>query len=156
MNFIGVGATWLHLLATVTLIGYYAVLALLVLPTLRRLGTPGSTAETIGALERRAMPALVAALVAFLATGVYLLGVDSRYGGPGNIGGSWATLLLVKHALVVAMLGLGSYLDGLIVRLAVRSAEAEDAAVTHVARVTLAMTILGAAILLLTAAAQAS
>jgi uncharacterized membrane protein len=155
VSFIGVGATWLHLLATVTLVGYYAVLALFLIPTIRRLSPPGTAAETICAVERRALPLLVAALVVFLATGVYMMGVDSRYGGPGNIGGTWATLLLLKHVVVVVMLGLGSYLDGLIARLVASSVEGTDAATTRIYRVTGGMAVLGAAVLLLTAMAQA-
>ena len=156
MNLLAVGATWLHLLATVALVGYFVVLAWLVLPTLRRVQTLGDTAITIGALERRAMPMLGAALVAFLVTGVYLMGADSRYGGPGNIGGSWATLLLVKHVLIVGMLGLGAWLDALMVGLARCEPESTETAIVRITRMTQAIAIAAVVVLLLTAAAQAS
>ncbi len=81
------------------------------------------------------------------------MGIDTRYSGPGKIGGAWASVLLVKHVLIVVMLGFGSYLDGLIVRLD-RGADTIEPAITRVARGAIVMAILGAIVLLLTAAAQ--
>ena len=54
------------------------------------------------------MPLLIASLIAFLATGVYLLTADSQYAGLGRVGGTWASLLLVKHVVVLFMVILGS------------------------------------------------
>jgi uncharacterized membrane protein len=156
MNLIVVGATWLHVIATVTLVGYYVVLGLLILPTLRRLAPPTTTVETIASMQGRATPVFVVALIVFLATGVYLLGLDPQYRGPGNIAGSWGTFLAAKHVLVAVMVGLGLYHDGIIVRLAARAAEAADADLNRVARTTWGMALMGAAVLLLTAAAQAA
>jgi putative copper export protein len=72
----------------------------------------------------------------------------------GKVGGTWASLLLVKHVVVVIMLILGSYLDGLIVRAAKANASGD-----HLSRVlwtSRGMALLGGAVLLLTAAAQSS
>jgi len=158
MDLAQVGATWLHLLATVALLGYYAILGLIVLPAIRGIVAPRELGESIAAIERRATPVIVGSLVIFLATGVYLMVTDTRYGGVGNVTGStWATLFLVKHVVVVAMVGLGMYVDALVVRrFAVPGSPDQPAAVRRLAVSTVAMTVLGAAVLFLTAAGQLS
>jgi len=156
MNPVEVGAVWLHLLATVTLLGYFAVLGLLVLPVLRRLLSSRELVESVAALERRALPLVITSLGVFLATGVYLMGSDSRYGGVGSIGSTWATVLLAKHLVVLVMVGLGLYFDALVVR-AGKAPEGIDQAaqVGRITRIAQGMTILAAIVLLLTAVAQA-
>lgn len=153
---------WAHLIATVVLVGYYAVLTVMLLPALgaargtdiRARGGPSQAPmELLGAVERRAMPILVTMLVVFLATGVALLTGDRRYSGAGSIESSWATLLLVKHVLIVGMLVLGSYLDGLIVRAAQAPGVVGFRRITWTTR---GVAALGAVVLLLTAAAQTS
>ena len=94
------------------------------------------------------MPLLITSLVVFLATGVALLTGDPRYAGAGSINDDWATLLLLKHVLIVGMLVVGSYLDGLIIR---STGGARATRITWTAR---GMAALGAVVLLLTAAAQ--
>jgi uncharacterized membrane protein len=156
MNLAEVVATWLHLIATVTLLGYFVMLALLVLPVLRRLESSREFVESVAALERRALPLMITSLGVFLATGVYLMGNDPRYGGVGSIGSTWATVLLAKHLVVLAMVGLGLYFDALVVR-AARAPEGIDQAaqMTGITRAANGMAILAAVILLLTAVAQA-
>jgi len=151
-----VGAHWLHLVATVTLLGYFAILALLVLPVLHRLRSEREFVETVAALERRALPLVIVSLGAFLVTGVYLMGDDSRYGGVGAIDSTWAGVLLVKHLVVLVMVGLGLAFDALVVRAATVPEGVELAGqVRGITRAAQGMTILGAIVLLLTAVAQA-
>jgi uncharacterized membrane protein len=158
VDLVPVGATWLHLVATVAMLGYYAIAGLLVLPVLRRTVPGRELGETIAGVERRALPVIIGSLVIFLATGVYLMGVDARYGGVGNVTGStWATLFLVKHLVVAVMVGLGVYFDALVVRgIAPPEATPQTAAARRLTVVAGVMTLLGAFVLLLTAAAQAS
>jgi len=143
-----------HLFATVVLVGYYTVLALIIAPAVVTLAGGTKPIEVLAAVEQRAMPLLIASLVAFLGTGIYLITADPQYAGLGKVGGTWASLLLVKHVVVVIMLILGSYLDGLIVRTAKANASGD-----HLSRVlwtSRGMALLGGAVLLLTAAAQSS
>jgi len=143
-----------HLFATVILVGYYTVLALIIVPAAATSAGGTGPFEVLAAVEQRAMPLLIASLVAFLATGIYLITADPQYAGLGKVGGTWASLLLVKHVVVVIMLILGSYLDGLIVRAAKANASGD-----HLSRVlwtSRGMALLGGAVLLLTAAAQSS
>jgi hypothetical protein len=109
-------ASWAHLLATVALGGYYATITLVVLPAIRSDPARVGGLAFLATLERRAMPVLAVSLVVFLATGVYLMTNDERYAGIGEVDSPWATLLLIKHVVIVGMLVLGSWLDALLVR----------------------------------------
>ncbi len=156
MDYLQIGSSWLHLIATVALLGYVAVIGLVVLPVLRRDLEPSKVCELITAFERRALPGVVAALVVFLATGVYLTVSDARYGGAGNVTGSnWATFLTLKHVVVGVMVGLGLYADGIIARrLAVADAQDRGAALGRLDVAVKLMALAGAAVLLLTAVAS--
>jgi uncharacterized membrane protein len=156
MDLAQVGATWLHLLATVAMIGYYAILGLVVLPAIRGLVPAPALGGSIAAIERRATPLIIGSLVIFLATGVFLMTTDPRYGGVGDVSGStWATLFLVKHVVVLAMVGVGVYIDALVVRrFAAAEAPDDPAAVRLLILACSVMTLLGAVVLFLTAAAQ--
>lgn len=157
MSVIVVGANWLHLTATILLLGYFTILSFFVLPVLARSLAGADLGSAIAAIERRAMPFVIASLIAFLATGIYLLGNDARYGGVGSLDSTWATALLVKHGVIVGMLVLGVYVDAQAVR-AGSAIEDPDAA-TAVRRFTLGaggLTFLGLVVLLLTAVVQAS
>ena len=158
MDLVQVGAAWLHLLATVAMLGYYAILGLVVLPAIRRVVPPRELGDSIAAMERRATPLIIGSLAIFLATGVFLMTTDPRYGGVGNVAGStWATLFLVKHVVVLAMVGVGVYIDALVVRrFAAAEAPDDPAAVRLVVLSSGVMTLLGAVVLFLTAAAQGS
>jgi uncharacterized membrane protein len=157
MDLMQVGATWLHLLATVAMLGYYAILGLVVLPAIRGVLPARELGESIAGMERRATPVIVGSLIAFLATGVYLMVTNTRYGGVGDIGSTWATIFLVKHLVVGAMVGLGVYIDALVVRgFGVAGSPDQPAAVRRLAMTAVAMTVLGAFVLLLTAAGQLS
>jgi uncharacterized membrane protein len=158
LDLVPVGARWLHLVATVAMIGYYAILGLLVLPVLARIVSARQLGDTLAAVERRALPIIIGSLAIFLATGVYLMGADTRYGGVGDVSGSsWATLLLAKHLVVAVMVGLGVYVDAIIARRMAPPEEMDQvAAARRLTVVAAAMTLLGAVVLFLTAAAQAS
>ena len=158
MDLVQVGAAWLHLLATVAMLGYYAILGLVVLPAIRRVVPPRELGDSIAAMERRATPLIIGSLAIFLATGVFLMTTDPRYGGVGSVTGStWATLFLVKHVVVLAMVGVGVYIDALVVRrFAAAEAPDDPAAVRLLVLSCGVMTLLGAVVLFLTAAAQGS
>jgi len=155
MDFANVSATWLHLVATVAMLGYYAILGLIVLPVIRRTVAPRELGESIAAVERRATPVIVGSLIVFLATGVYLMVTSSRYGGVGDLGSPWATIFLIKHLVVGAMVALGVYIDALVVRgFADPGSPGQPAAVRRLELAAVLVTILGAVVLLLTAAGQ--
>ena len=154
MDAVHVGALWVHTLAMVIVLGYYGILARIVLPALRRsLDGPGLVVA-VPAVERRALPFVLAAAVAFIVTGAYLLVVDDRYTGIGDFSSSWSTLMLVKHLVIVVMLALAVVVD----RLARAVGEATDEGRGQVLDVLVLVadgaTAMGAIALLLTAIAQ--
>lgn len=161
MNAVAVGVTWIHALAIVVALGYYVVLTLVVLPWLSS-GGSRDPARALAALERRAMPWILGSVVAFTVTGVLMMLASPEYEGQGNLGGStWAVLMVVKHLVIVAMVALGVVMDRVLVpRLdgtwwtpAVEpSTDVRD--LRPVAQASAAMSLLGAVVLLLTAAAQ--
>ena len=145
---------WGHLLATVVFVGYYVLLAAVVIPAVTR-ALPGWGSEAfalLAAIERRALPLLLASLGLFLATGVLLQAADPQYAGPGQVRGAWASLLFVKHLVVVGMLVVGSVLDGLVVRGG--RDERPSALAAPLVRTSRAQAALGVLVLLITAAAQ--
>jgi len=154
MDPVHVGALWLHTLAMVIALGYYGILARIVLPALRRSLDGPDLATAVPAVERRALPFVVAAAVAFIVTGAYLLVVDDRYTGIGDFSSSWSTLMLVKHLVIVVMIALAVVVD----RLARSVGEATDEGRGQVLDVLVLVadgaTAMGAIALLLTAIAQ--
>lgn len=155
MNALAVGATWIHTLAIVVLLGYYATLSLVVLPWLSSGGSP-EPGRTIAAIERRALPWILASIGAFTVTGLVLMAAHT--GSDPN----WAPLIIAKHVLVVAMVALGVVVDRVLVARVegtwwtppvVPSTEVRD--LRPIAQASAVISVLGAVVLLLTAAAQA-
>ncbi len=158
MDVVQAAAVWLHSLATVVLLGYYAILALVVVPVLRSVVNGPAIGRVIPAIERRALPLLIAAVAVFLVTGLYLMLSDEQFSGFGHFFDStWSTLIVIKHVVVVALVGVGIYLDLLVMPAIAGPVDeaARAAAVGRLARSAAAMVVLGAIVLLLSAGAQA-
>jgi uncharacterized membrane protein len=152
-------AVWLHSLATVVLLGYYAILALIVVPVLRSVVNGPAIGRVIPAIERRALPLIAGSIGVFLVTGLYLMLTDERFLGFGRFFDSgWSTLIVTKHVVLVGLVGVGVYLDLLVMPAIAGPVDepARTAAVGRLARGATAMVLLGAIVLLLTAGAQAS
>ena len=114
MDLMQVGAVWLHTVAFVIAWGYYGILARMILPGLAgTLDLAGQT-RTLAAIERRALPLVLLAVVLFFLTGTYLLVTAPEYTGLGDISTTWSALILVKHMLVAGLVGLGFLIDYLI------------------------------------------
>jgi uncharacterized membrane protein len=149
-------AAWLHTVAFAIAWGYYGVLARLVMPSLEGVLDPRDWAVSVVSIERRALPLLGAALVAIVATGIWLLVGDPRYGGPGSaLASPWATLMLVKHVAVVVFVALAVLVDRATRDFAAALDDsARRGAGRRVARLAEVTTGVGALIALLTVAAQ--
>lgn len=158
MDIVQVLAVWIHTLALVIVMGYYGVLGRMVIPALRSSVDVPAQASTMISLERRALPFVLLATALFIATGTYLLFANDRYEGLGNLFAStWTTLILIKHLVVVAFVGLGVVVDVFIRDLGVMSTDADrSAGLRRVGLTAEAATGVGALIILLTAAAQLS
>ena len=149
-------AAWLHTLALVIVMGYYGILARVILPALERSFDGPTQAAAVVAVERRALPLVVLSVALFTVTGTYLLFIDPNYEGPGNFfASSWTILMLIKHVLVIALVVLGVVADRLVRR--VGEATDDSARAAALDRLELSAegaTGLGALAILLTAAAQ--
>ena len=158
MDPLHVGAIWLHTVAFVIAWGYYGILGRVVLPALERVFDRPAQAAALAAIERRALPLIAISLVALAATGSYLLLVDPRYVGLGNVFGStWTTLMFVKHLLVVGLVVAGAAVDFLARQVTAASSELDrEMARRRLVLSVEAATGLGAIIALMTAAAQAA
>ena len=95
-------SVWLHALATAVLIGHYLLLSVIYLPVLERGG-----GVFLSQVSKRSRPWMYGSLGIFLVTGIYLMLVDPNYLGVGDFGNLWSVMMLVKHLLIVAMIGLG-------------------------------------------------
>lgn len=158
MNIWQLIAIWLHTLAFVIAWGYYGILGRIALPALERsLEEPARTA-TLVEIERRALPLVLLSIVLFVATGTYLLLIDPHYAGLGHFfANAWSTLMFVKHAVVIVLVGLGIATDMLIRRAGGARDEATRASDLRIVRSCAeGATGVGAVLVLLTVAAQLS
>lgn len=104
---------WLHSLATAVLIGHYLLLALIHLPALKKssLEVSGPILSEISKGSRRWM---YASLLTFILTGVYLMFADPNYLGVGDFGNFWSIMMLVKHILIIGMIGAGFFFNAIL------------------------------------------
>ena len=151
-------AAWLHTVAFAIAWGYYGVLGRLIVPALDDAIDASSWSSSLVAIERRALPLLGVAIALIVATGVWLLVVDPRYEGVGNLFAStWTTLMFLKHVAVVAFVVFAILVHRAIRRLdASRIDPDRRVAARSVTRSAELATASGAAIALLTVVAQAS
>ncbi|HXD11317.1 MAG TPA: hypothetical protein VN653_14720, partial [Anaerolineales bacterium] len=105
--------TWLHVLATVIFIGHYLLLSLIYLPAFGK-QKPEVAGPILSEISKRSRAWMYASLLIFIVTGIYLMFVDSNYLGVGKFGNLWSVLMLVKHILILAMIGLGFFYNAIL------------------------------------------
>lgn len=152
-----VGALWLHSLSTVILIGYYLILALVFLPAFGKDPKGSSIGSMIQQVTSRTRILIVASLAGLIITGIYLMFFDPSYAGFADLGNTWGILILIKHILVVIMIGLGYFTDRAIlpaVSKPIKGKQGTHPFVKQLKAIVNLLAILGVAILLLTAMAQ--
>ena len=146
--------TWLHAVATVLFIGHPLLLSLLYLPAFAK-----AKAELAGPIlsdvSKRSRPWMYGSLLIFMVTGIYLMIVDPNYRGLGDFGNPWAVAMLLKHILIVAMIGVGFFYNAILrVGPMMRSNTNAEAAIARFSLYSKLMSICGVLVLLLTAFAQ--
>jgi len=141
----------LHSLATVVFIGHYLLLSLIYLPVLDKAGA----GKVLSEISKRSRTWLYSSMGIFLITGSYLTYVDPNYLGIGNFGNSWAILMLVKHFLILGMVGMGFWYNGLMrIGPLMSSNTGASQALLRFRQYSNLMAITGALVLLLTAISQ--
>lgn len=143
-------SVWLHALATVILIGHYLLLSVIYLPVLEK-----NNGAALSEISKRSRTWMYLSLVIFMVTGIYLTFVDSNYLGIGNFGNFWSIMMLVKHLLIVGMIGLGFWFNAFLrVGPMMASNNNAELGIRRFRTYSNWMAILGVCILLLTALAQ--
>ena len=142
-----------HTLATVIFIGHYLLLSLLYFPVLIKMEQGGAPA--LSEISKRSRVWLYAALGIFAATGIYLTLVDSYYLGIGDFQNSWSVLMLLKHILIMGMIGIGFWFN-VVVRVGslLRSTSNSALGVSRLRLYSNLMSACGVLVLILTAIAQ--
>lgn len=146
--------TWLHALATVIFIGQYLLLAVLYLPAFAKQKAE-ITGPILSDISKRSRPWMYASLLIFMVTGIYLMIVDPNYLGVGDFGNLWSIAMLVKHLLIVAMIGMGFFFNAILrVGPLMSSNSGAESAIARFGIYTKLMAVCGVLVLLLTALAQ--
>jgi len=140
---------WLHALATVVFVGHLVLLAVAYLPALT------DNPAVFSPISKRSRWWLYASMLVFSVTGVYLTFVDPNYLGIGKFGNFWSAMMLVKHLLIVGMVGMGFWFNTLLrVGPLMGSNTGAAQALGRFCGYVNAMAISGMLVLLLTALAQ--
>ena len=144
---------WLHAMATVVFIGHFVLLAVIYLPVLAKSGNGSVLSE----ISKRSRSWMYASLIIFIVTGIYLMIVDPNYRGVGNFSNLWAVMMLIKHILIVAMIGMGFFFNAILrVGPMISSNRGAEQAIGRFRSYVNMMAIAGVIVLLLTAFAQAN
>ena len=144
-------SVWLHALGTVLLIGHYLLLSVIYLPVLAK-----NHGTALSEISKRSRPWMYASLLVFMVTGIYLMFADPNYLGVGDFGNFWSVMMLVKHLLIVGMIGLGFWFNAILrVGPMMSSNNSAELGITRFRLYSNLMTIFGLLVLLLTALAQA-
>ncbi len=145
-------STTLHALSTLIFIGHYLLVSLIYLPALSATDYGSKSFGEMSHLSRRW---LYASILIFFITGVHLLLVDPNYLGIGNFSNPWAVLMLIKHIIILVMIGLGFWFNALQrVGPAMRSSTRAAQGVEQFRRYSTIMAACGVLVLALTALSQ--
>jgi uncharacterized membrane protein len=140
---------WLHALATVVFIGHFVLLAVIYLSALT------DNPAALSVISKHSRWWLYASMLAFALTGTYLTFVDSNYLGLGNFSNFWSAAMLVKHLLLLGMIGMGFWYNAILrVGPLMSSNTGAGQALARFRWYVKAMAICGLLVLLLTALAQ--
>ncbi len=102
---------WLHSVATVIFIGYFLLQAILYFPVLANSQSIPQGGLVLSLVSKRSRFWMYASLLVFLVTGVILMVLDVEYLGLGNFSNGWSILMLLKHLLILGMVGLGFWFN---------------------------------------------
>jgi len=95
---------WLHMLATVVLVGSLSALSWLLLPAMRRSLSERDQVSLMDALQRRLEPLVWFCLGLLIVTGLFQMSTGQENHGFLATGTRWSLALFVKHLMVVLIL----------------------------------------------------
>lgn len=109
---------WLHMLATVVWLGGLAALSIVALPAARKALDVSRYAAFLNELQHRLDPLGWFSLALLVGTGMVQMSANPNYQGFLAIDNQWARAILVKHLVIVGMVGMAGYITwGLLPRL---------------------------------------
>jgi uncharacterized membrane protein len=141
-------STWLHVIATVVFIGHFVLLAGIYIPALSKNG------HALSEISKRSRSWMYASLIVFAVTGMHLMLIDSGYLGFMDFGNFWGIVMLLKHILVFAMIGMGFWYNAILRVGPMMSSNNPEQAIARFRNYVNMMAVCGVLILLLTALAQ--
>ena len=141
-------STWLHAIATVIFIGHFVLLAGIYIPALSKNG------PALSEISKRSRPWMYASLLVFAVTGTYLMLIDSGYLGFMEFGNFWGVVMMLKHLLVFAMIGMGFWYNAIMRVGPMMSSNNPEQAIARFRTYVNTMAVCGVLVLLLTALAQ--
>lgn len=141
-------STWLHAIATVIFIGHFVLLAGIYIPALSKNG------HALSEISKRSRSWMYASLIVFAVTGTHLMLIDSGYLGFMDFGNFWGIVMLLKHILVFAMIGMGFWYNAILRVGPMMSSNNPEQAIARFRNYVNMMAVCGVLILLLTALAQ--
>ena len=141
-------SNWLHAVATVVFIGHFVLLAIIYIPALSMNG------PALSEISKRSRSWMYASLTAFVVTGIYLMVIDPGYLGLMNFGNFWGVIMLVKHILVLGMIGMGFWYNAFQRVGPMMSSNSPEPAIVRFKKYVNAMALCGVLVLLLTSLAQ--
>ncbi|MBN1452300.1 MAG: hypothetical protein JW963_14895 [Anaerolineales bacterium] len=146
---------WLHSVATVIFIGHHLLFSLIYLPAFARNQENPVNGTILSEISKRSRIWIYASLAIFILTGIYLMFVDPSYLGIGNFNNLWSVMMLVKHILILGMVGMGFWYNGLMrVGPLMSSNSGAAQAISRFRQYSNLMATIGVLVLLLTAVSQ--
>lgn len=145
--------TTTHSLATTFFIGYYFIMAVLVLPNISKGESTGY--ETLSRISKQSRWWLYGSMAILAITGAFLTFADPNYAGIGQFDTPWAIFMLAKHIVIVLMLFIGFWFNA-IKRVGKGMLSTSNAAAAYLRfkRYILTMSLLGLIVLSLTGIGQ--
>jgi uncharacterized membrane protein len=146
-------STWLHVLATIIMIGYFIFTSLILLPVFEHQLQANTLRDLLTQISARLRPFFGGSLLVFLVTGTYLMLINENYLGLGHFfANPWSSLIVIKHMLVIAFLALSIFSDRVFLG---QISDQNPQALKHFRWSVNITAVLGVIILLLTSIAQA-
>jgi len=143
-------SVWLHALATVVMIGHYLLLSFIYIPVLAK-----NNGSALSEISKRSRSWLYTSLLIFIVTGTYLMLIDPGYLGFMKFSNFWGTVMMIKHVLIFAMIGMGFWFNAILrVGPMMSSNNNAELGIRRFRLYSNLMTISGILVLLLTALAQ--
>ncbi len=145
-------STWLHVLATIVFVGYYLFTGLIYVPVLERCMGANALRDLLEQVSARLRPLFGGSLLVFLISGTHLMLINQNYAGLGNFfANPWSIWIVIKHVVVLAFLVLAVSSERILLP---QISDQKPEVLRRFRGALNANTVLGVAILLMTAIAQ--